>query len=147
MKDCDTCGNELPDLAVTCRFCGARQAESARPLPREKVRTACIKDGLPTVDQGLARLQAELATARSGGARVLRVVHGYGSSGKGGALKDACRAFLARELRAGRIRAFVPGESYSRATVAGRDLMGKWPELKAAERTDSGNPGITLVDL
>lgn len=147
MKDCDTCGNEIPDPAAVCRFCGSRQTPSARPLPREKIRTVSVKDAMPTVEEGLARLEAELARAKASGATVVRVIHGYGSSGKGGALRDACRAFLAREARAGRIRSFVPGDDYSRATVAGRNLMGKWPDLKAAERTDSGNPGITMVEV
>ena len=147
MKDCDTCGNEIPDQAAVCRFCGSRQAAAVRPLPKEKIRTISVKDGMPTVDEGMAKLEAELARAGAAGAKVVRVIHGYGSSGRGGALKDACRAFLTRELRAKRIRSFVPGEGYSRAAVAGRDLMGRWPDLKAAERTDSGNPGITMVEL
>ena len=147
MKDCDTCGNEIPDPSTVCRFCGSRQAPSVRPLSREKIRTVAVKDGMPTVDEGRARLEDELGRARAAGVKVVRVIHGYGSSGRGGALRDACRALLVRELRAGRIRCFVPGEGYSRTTVAGRELMVKWPDLKAAERTDSGNPGITMVEL
>lgn len=147
-KDCDTCGNVIPEQAVVCRFCGSHQAATVRrPPPKEKIRTVGVKDGMPTVEEGRVKLEAELARRRAAGAKVVRVIHGYGSSSKGGALKDAGRAFLSREARTGRIRSIVPGDGYSRATVAGRDLMGRWPDLKAAERTDRGNPGITMVEI
>jgi hypothetical protein len=147
MKDCDTCGNEIPDLELVCRFCGTRQAAVVRPLPKERVRTVSVEAGMPSAEAALVRLEGGLARARAAGAKVVRVIHGWGSSGKGGALRDACRRFLAAELKAKRIKSFVPGDGYSRATLAGRDLMGRVPDLKAAERTDRGNPGITMVEL
>ncbi|HMP71936.1 MAG TPA: hypothetical protein PKE55_01605 [Kiritimatiellia bacterium] len=45
------------------------------------------------------------------------------------------------------IRKFVPGEDYSRSTVAGRTLLHDHPALAEDERTDRNNPGITLVVL
>jgi DNA-nicking Smr family endonuclease len=63
-----------------------------------------------TVAQGLARLVAHCnARVRAGNTSPIRVVHGYGSSGRGGDLRAAVRAFLARH--AGRVE-FVPGERY-----------------------------------
>lgn len=59
----------------------------------------------------------------------------------------ACRSFLRRELAAKRVKAIVPGEDYSRATAAGRELMSRYHELRANERPDANNPGITFVEL
>ncbi len=111
------------------------------------VRTCNIKEGMPRVEEGLRRLAHGLNHARQNGAKVLRVVHGYGSGGSGGAIKEACRAFLARELAARRIKAMLPGEDYLRQEPETAAWLRRWPDLKAAERTDTRNPGITLVEV
>jgi hypothetical protein len=65
--------------------------------------------GLSVAD-GLARLAAHCnARLRAGDSGPIRVVHGYGSSGRGGDLRAAVREFLGRN--AGRVE-FVPGERY-----------------------------------
>jgi hypothetical protein len=78
---------------------------------------------------------------------VLKVIHGYGSTGRGGKIRDAVRRELGRMLARGEVAAVVPGEEYSSATLAGRDLLSRFKELKASERPDSSNHGITLVEL
>jgi len=114
---------------------------------KSAVRTLNIKEGMPFVEEGMQRLAHGLNHARQNGAKVLRVVHGYGSGGSGGAIKDACRAFLARELSARRIQAMLPGENYLRQEPETAAWLRRWPALKAAERTDTRNAGITLVEL
>lgn len=147
MKLCDTCGNDIPDASVTCRFCGSAQSSFSQARPRVRVQTIRLESGLPTVEIGLARLQRELSSAQSNGVRVLRVIHGWGSSGVGGKLCEACRAFLRRELAAKRVKTIILGEDYSRATAAGRELMSRHHDLRASERPDANNPGITFVEL
>ena len=148
MKECDTCGNEIPDAAAQCPFCESRQTSVGRVAgPREPVRTINVEDGMPTVEQALARLERELYRARQSGVRVVRVIHGWGSSGTGGRLRLACRAFFQRELAAGRLRRVVEGDDYSRAASLGRDLQRRCHDLRDSERTDRHNPGITFVEL
>ena len=146
MKDCETCGNKIPDAAMVCRFCNSQQSARATKAPRERLRTINIKDGMPLVEQGLAQLETELTRAMQSRVGVVRVIHGYGSTGKGGALKDACRAYLSRLMKAGQISSFLPGEEYSLATNAGRNLMKRCPDLRGSERSDNRNPGITFVE-
>jgi len=81
------------------------------------------------------------------GVRVLRVIHGWGSSGTGGKLRDACRFFLYQEMKAKRLKGVLPGDDYSRAALAGRALMSRYEELRSSERSDAQNPGITMVEL
>jgi Smr domain len=146
MKDCETCGNEIPDREMVCRFCKAPQPATTTAPPSGGLRTINIKAGMPLVEAGLARLEQELAQAMRAGVRVVRIIHGYGSTGKGGLLRDACRACLGRMLKSGQITSFLPGEDYSGATNAARNLIRRCPELRSSERTDRLNPGITFVE-
>ena len=50
------------------------------------IRTFNVEAGLPTLDEARRLVIAEIKQAQRDGARVLKVIHGYGSSGKGGAL-------------------------------------------------------------
>jgi hypothetical protein len=147
MKNCDTCGNEMPEMSMVCHFCGSHQRAKTPAGSRERLRTVNIEAGMPSVEDGLARLEGDLLRAKQSGVRVVRVIHGWGSTGTGGALRDACRAFLKRKLAVRQIAKVIHGEDYSRTTNAGRDLMNRCPELRGSERSDSQNPGITFVEL
>ncbi len=46
----------------------------------------------PTADEALRRLKGELQAAKAMRAPVLKVIHGYGSSGKGGRIRTVCRS-------------------------------------------------------
>ena len=146
MKDCDTCGNEIPDREMVCRYCNAQQSARATTGSRERLRTIDMEAGMPLVDEGLTRLEKELARAMQAGVDVVRVIHGYGSTGKGGKLRVACRTYLSGMLKAGKIRAFLPGEDYSKTTNSGRNLINRCPDLRDSERSDRKNPGITFVE-
>jgi hypothetical protein len=147
MKNCGTCGNEIPDISLICRFCGSHQRARMNAGPHERLRTVNIEAGMPSVDEGLRRLEGELMRARQSGIRVVRVIHGWGSTGTGGALRDACRAFLKGKLVTRQIANIIHGEDYSRTTNAGRDLMNRCAELRSSERSDNQNPGITFVEF
>lgn len=146
-KDCERCGNPIPAHSFTCRFCGFSQSLENFPKISERVVIANLENGMPTVEQALERFRRRLREASASGARVLKVIHGYGSTGRGGKIRDAVRRELGRMLARGEVGAVVAGEEYSSATLAGRDLLARFKELKATERSDSLNPGITLVEL
>jgi len=146
-KDCERCGNPIPAQAFTCRFCGISQSLENFPKTVERVVIANLENGMPTVEQALERFRRRLSEASASGAKVLKVIHGYGSSGRGGKIRDAVRRELGRMLARGEVAAVVAGEEYSSTTIAGRDLLSRFKELKATERPDSSNHGITLVEL
>lgn len=50
------------------------------------MRTLNLEAGFPSVDDAQRRLLAEMQSARQDGLRVLKVIHGWGSSGEGGKL-------------------------------------------------------------
>jgi hypothetical protein len=111
------------------------------------VRIVSIKTGLPTVEEGRARLKVELDRARADAAVVLKLIHGYGSSGVGGALRRGIRASLRKRLKEGGIRAFLPGEEWDLFNEVARRLLQECPELAADQDLNHYNEGITLVLL
>lgn len=106
-----------------------------------------LEDGRPGVEEALRRLDMKLDTARMQGVKLLRVIHGYGSSGKGGALGDAVARRLRERQRQGRVRAFVWGGDWPDETAEARALLERRPLLRESLRTDRGNEGITFVEL
>ncbi len=149
MKICSTCGEEIDDDVWVCPFCECEQETGVVKEVRRRghVRTLNLEEGRPSVEEAMRTLERQLVWLKRGGAGVVRVVHGWGSSGKGGRIKAACHERLAEKLHEKAIRGFVPGESYSRGTSAGRALLSAYPELRKSLREDRGNRGITFVEL
>jgi hypothetical protein len=145
-KDCDTCGNPIPVDSHTCRFCGHSQAGAGGSVRAEAVRTINLESGMPTVEDAMQKMESKLSLAIAQGVRVVRFVHGYGSSGRGGKIREACRRTLSAMLQRNQIKNFIRGEDYSAARLSAQELVRRVPELKSSSRTDSDNPGITLVE-
>ncbi|MDI6809126.1 MAG: Smr/MutS family protein [Candidatus Eisenbacteria bacterium] len=147
-KECEVCGNEIPLDSLRCRFCGSQQrGQRWVAAPREKIRTVNLKAGMPTVEEGLERLICEIHRARQSEIKLLRIIHGWGSSGRGGKLRNAVRRFLQDQLKAKRIRSCLAGDKFARDGAAGSKLLADYPELRRTQRTDIENPGITFVEL
>jgi hypothetical protein len=149
MKLCETCGNEIEAGTWKCPFCGAYAKPSPPPraAPSPRIVTINLKEDLPVVAEALRRLNVRLESARGRGARLVRVIHGYGSGGSGGKIKEAVRRRLRRLASEGRIRRMIAGEDYSKSKGMGRALLKSYPALKNSIRTDAGNKGITFVEL
>lgn len=111
-KDYEVCGNPIPAQAFTCRFCDASQSVENFPKTRERVIRSNLEAGLPTVAQALERLERDLREARACGAKLVRIIHGYGSSGRGGKIRDAVRRELGRKLARGEVKDVTPGENF-----------------------------------
>lgn len=112
-----------------------------------KIRIVNLEEGFPTRDQAHQKLEAALAKARKDGISVLKVIHGYGSSGAGGVLRFAIRNYLRQEKEKGEIAAFVNGESWSSFDERSKLIFAKAPESVLDEDVGSGNKGITMVLL
>jgi len=148
MKPCVVCGNDIPASMTVCHFCEAPQPGG--PAPRGRggpIVTVNLEKGQPTVERAMGTLDMRVAEARVRGTRVLRVVHGWGSSGTGGAIKQAVGGHLRELQRQGVVRARIPGEDYPDQSAAGRNLLSRYPGLKRTLKADRSNPGITFVEM
>lgn len=104
-----------------------------------------IEAGMPTVEVGQKRLYLEIVTAKRQGIKILKIIHGYGSSGVGGKLKKGILEFLAVKKKEGIIKAFVPGEDWSIFNKAARDILEQYHDLRKDNDLENCNLGITIV--
>lgn len=143
---CDVCGNDRQPGRVRCPFCGEKYADGATCRQKRQFRIVNLEKGMPTVEQALKRLDCEIERARAEGVTLLQIIHGYGSSGKGGRIRLEGRKYLTYLAGSGRIRSIVHGEMLTRKGGVGKDLFRRCPEL-AEEGHLERNKGITLVEL
>src|SRR5664279_1342732 len=98
-----------------------------------------LEDGLPSVEQARARLNTEMNIARQSGVRVLKIIHGYGSSGVGGDLRIALQATLRQMAGRGEIHACIYGENWRKADDSAWALLKQFPALKEDRDLAKGN--------
>ncbi len=106
-----------------------------------------IETGMPTVEEARKILLAELKQARHGGVKVIKVIHGYGSTGKGGALRGGLRTSLLRRKKEGLVTRVIFGEKWSVFEEDARYAIEKCPELKGDRDLNRSNEGITIAVL
>lgn len=112
-----------------------------------KIKTVNLEENRPTVDEMRTHLDRVLVAARYDSTSVLKLIHGYGSSGVGGKLRVAVRTSLSRYKRAGMIRDFIPGEEFRISNEVTWALLKQIPEMKQDRDLGRENKGITLVVL
>ena len=118
------------------------------PLLAETViKTINLKTAMPTVPEALQHLERELALARQKGSHVVKLIHGYGSTGEGGEIRIAAQRRLTEIAARGEIRGCIFGENWSRSDEHTWALIKARPELKQDRDLDRRNQGITIVVL
>jgi len=142
---CEVCGNEMSPEETTCPYC-EHPASFSGALPSAPVhRVVNLEQGMPTVERALERLVLELESSKRQGFRVVTLIHGYGSTGKGGAIREAVRSRLQYYKYQGQINEVLLGEQFSSRSGAGRQLLRRFPSLASHHALNRANPGITLV--
>ena len=101
--------------------------------------------GMPAADAAVKMLSQALRTAKAGGCTVVKAIHGYGSSGRGGAIRSAVLRELASRKSAGTIREYVRGEDFSPFDPASRRILDACPELSNDPDLARTNHGITVI--
>jgi hypothetical protein len=111
------------------------------------IRTYNVEAGLPTLDEARRSVIEEIKRAKREGVKVLKVIHGYGSSGKGGALCIGLRKSFGLREKEGVIKDFIEGEDFSIFNDTVLALLEAVPELRGDPDLDATNEGITLIWL
>jgi hypothetical protein len=111
------------------------------------MKTVNLKSDMPLVREALQRLDRELALALQEKAKLLKLVHGYGSTGAGGDIRIAVQKRLLQMSENGQIRACIFGENWSKSDDATWKLLQSQPELKSDSDLGRRNRGITIVLL
>ena len=123
--------------------------KSPRKSPRAAaaIKLINLEEGMPLVHEAVVKLTREIAMAKQQGHSVVKLIHGYGSSGVGGDIRIAVQKRL-RELRDSRqIHGYIFGEDWSISNEDTWQVTRKNPELKADRDLGKKNLGITIVLL
>lgn len=108
----------------------------------KNIYTIDLREGLPDVDAALRILEYQFASAAAIGERVVKVVHGCGSTVRGGGrLRTEVRRWGRKDKRVGLV---VKGENFSAANPQARYLVEKFPHVAADEDLEKQNEEITL---
>jgi hypothetical protein len=110
------------------------------------IKTVNIKHDLPQVAEALQRLERELALARRERIAILKIVHGYGSTGVGGDIRIAVQKRLRELVESGHIHACIFGENWSPSDEQTWRLQ-RQPDLKNDRDLGRGNQGISIVTM
>ena len=145
--ECEICGNTVPGEPAHCPFCGSSIKSDSSRKGMGSHRVINIEIGKPIVEAALQKLDRELAFARQQNVVVATIIHGYGASGTGGAIRVECRKYLTHLLAQRKIRSFIPGEEFAKKEGRTRSLLRRLPQLVTSENLNRKNRGITIVEL
>jgi len=149
MMTCSVCGNESASSNNVCPYCGSgmEQVKAAAKPPDVAHRIVNIERGRPLVETALKNMENELNRAGTEYVRVVTLIHGYGSSGKGGRIRTECRKMLDHLVQQKKIQSVIPGESFRKRSGPGKALLQRYPQLEQNCASDWANPGISIVVL
>ncbi len=106
-----------------------------------------LEAGMPTVDEAMKLLKQEISNSQKNGDKVIKIIHGYGSSGKGGRIKTCVRFFLEYEKKYERISDYLKGEDFEIFNKTTQRLLIKCPELSRDSDLNRHNSGVTFLML
>lgn len=73
------------------------------------------------------------------------IIHGYGSSGKGGVIRQKLRSYLYAQQRNGKVRTVINGEDFNVFNIKALELKSKYNELEKLFKVC--NHGVTIVNI
>jgi hypothetical protein len=111
------------------------------------VRTFNVEADRPSLDEARRRVLEEIRRAKQERVRVLKVIHGWGSSGRGGKLCHGLRKSFALRKKEGVIKNFIPGEDFSIFNQTVLAMLDAVPELRSDPDLNATNEGVTVIWL
>lgn len=145
---CDVCGNTRKTSNPFCPFCGSKMDVNELLKHTGFVhKTVNLEAGRPVVDVALNRMNEIIEESVRNDVNVLTLIHGYGSSGKGGVIRSECRKMLDFLKSKGVISDYIAGEDFNKRSGIVKSLLRRYPQLGADKHLNRGNQGITLVIL
>jgi len=100
---------------------------------------------MPTCEQAKKKINSILFKANYEQTKVIKIIHGYGSSGKGGELRYCLREYFQQLCMKGRMKFYVSGEDFSRINSKGKKLLTQFPKVSQDKDLNRSNRGITFI--
>jgi hypothetical protein len=111
------------------------------------LKTCNVEAGFPSLDDARRLVLEEIRKSKREGVRVLKVIHGYGSSGKGGTLNHGLKKSFVLRKKEGVIKDYIPGENFTIFNPVVLELLVAVPELRADSDLAATNEGVTVLWL
>jgi hypothetical protein len=142
---CAQCGNPRLMMLNECPFCG--DTKTLDSLSSQKSTYVInLEVNMPTVEDAMDRFQDHLDLIKGKSIRMVKVIHGHGSTGSGGKIRHAFRQAMDYGLWGESIIEVYYGEVLSPHHLELKNLVERYPSLKQSITRDmQGNPGITLL--
>lgn len=142
---CERCGEFLPAHTNACPDCGHTQSLTHFSLAPQKHLIFNVKGDLPDRETAEERLLECLAEAQFKGALTFKLVHGWGSGGQGGILKQHLRSSLDLLLHKKQIADYVTGEEFTHSNCS--QILKRLPHLSREKDLERNNEGMCIVIL
>lgn len=145
---CDVCGNTIDSAFLLCPFCGSKLEQDQFIKQTVFVhKTVNLEAGRPVLEIAISKLNEIITDSVRNDVNVLTLIHGYGSSGKGGVIRWECRKILDFLKSKGQISDYIAGEDFNKRCGSVKSLLRRYPQLCEDKHLNRGNKGITLVIL
>jgi hypothetical protein len=145
---CEMCGNDIVSCVSICPYCGYKNEAEGEVSPGGfSHKTINLERGRPLLEIALHQMTESVADAKRNGVHVLTLIHGYGSSGKGGVIRTECRKTLDFLKSKGQIKDFICGEDFHKRLAPIKNLIRRYPGVSSHQHLNRENKGITLVVL
>ena len=112
-----------------------------------KLITIDIKSDKQTVREAIAQFLIEMEAYQKGGFKVMKVIHGYGSHGVGGAIKVELLKTLRDLKNRKKIQDYITGNEWPTAKQVKKMAINYCPDLLADSEMTFVNSGVTIVIL
>ena len=130
---------------MTSCYLRVLRVKSSKRNPPSPIKTVNLEQSMPTVPLALSLLNDVLRIARGEGYAAVKLIHGYGSSGVGGALRIAIQNDLARRAESGEIKALIEGEQWRISNEATWGFLKRFSACKQDRDLGKANRGISIV--
>ena len=111
------------------------------------IRVINIKKDNPNSDYALFLIDEEIKYSRAIGNKCIVIIHGYGSHGHGGVIKDAVKLYLPELKKKQVISDYVFGENWGETNPIKIKMCKVAPELILQENLQSLNSGVSVIML
>ena len=106
-----------------------------------------LKDDIYSVDYALAIVEIEIEGAKKEGLTAVKVLHGYGSHGRGGAIMLALRRQLRIWKKEGFIKNYFGGDKWDLFDEDSKQILLKDKSIVGDSDLGIANPGITIIQI
>jgi len=104
-----------------------------------------IKEGMPRTADAMNYLQDSIVRLKMSKCECVLIIHGYGSTGKGGSICDKARSWLKAQERNLKVKTVIFGEDFNLFNFRALELKNKYRDLEPLMRVC--NNGVTVVEL